>query len=154
RCRSGRAEKVRGGLSARLPPNGRVRVRPCIPSFDAERGPAASGQGGESRWPIAVHPQGSGQRDAARLHPPATPPKETEGGGRMTPLGGQRQFAFAEPRPAPAAGTECGPPCLKCGGTTAVSPGVGPHHAKATCTDPDCRVWRWLPKDWKDRRPA
>ena len=37
-----------------------------------------------------------------------------------------------------------GPPCLKCGGPTTVSPAKGPHHARIECAR--CKAWRWLPK--------
>jgi hypothetical protein len=39
------------------------------------------------------------------------------------------------------------PPC-RCGGDSyVVGPGVGAHHAKATCTQ--CGAMRWLPKTWR-----
>jgi len=41
-----------------------------------------------------------------------------------------------------------GPPCLQCGGATVISPGIGPHHQKISCTR--CSSWRWAPKP----RPA
>ena len=53
-----------------------------------------------------------------------------------------RQLSFFD-RPATPSG-EPGPPCLKCGGATVVSPGSGPHHARADCLS--CGAWRWLPK--------
>src|SRR6476620_11510218 len=48
---------------------------------------------------------------------------------------------FEPPRAGPG---RDGPPCLKCGADTVVSPGTPPHHLRADC--PDCRAWRWLPK--------
>jgi hypothetical protein len=57
----------------------------------------------------------------------------------MKPLPGQTSFLDQ-----PAAPTEDGPPCLKCGHKdTVVSPGVGPHFARIDC--PVCKAWRWLP---------
>ena len=53
----------------------------------------------------------------------------------------QPVFPFAEATPPKTDG----PPCLKCGGPTAVTPGVGPHASRADC--PACGAWRWLPKN-------
>ncbi|HZW29107.1 MAG TPA: hypothetical protein VFF52_00265, partial [Isosphaeraceae bacterium] len=51
--------------------------------------------------------------------------------------------------PAPPRG-EPGPPCLRCGSDTIVSPGQGPHHARADC--PRCGAWRWPPRRPPTRR--
>jgi hypothetical protein len=57
-----------------------------------------------------------------------------------------RQLGFPEfAGPAPRMGPP-GPPCLRCGGSTVVSPGVGPHHARIDCVDAQCGAWRWAPK--------
>jgi hypothetical protein len=67
----------------------------------------------------------------------------------MTPLKGQQTLLFVD-KPAPA--NTDGPPCLKCGADTIVSPGVGPHYARIDC--PSCKAWRWAPAPRPDRGGA
>jgi len=64
-----------------------------------------------------------------------------------TPRNDRRQWLpglLDKPAPPVVPTGEPGPACLACGGATVISPGVGPHHAKITCTR--CPVWRWQPK--------
>jgi hypothetical protein len=54
---------------------------------------------------------------------------------------GQGTFLFAD-QPQPSG--EPGPPCVACDGPTIITPGVGPHFKKITCTR--CKSWGWMPK--------
>jgi hypothetical protein len=66
------------------------------------------------------------------------------------PIAKQGRLPFPPPPDEPSAEDRPsglrpeGPLCLKCGAITIVSPGRGPHHARADC--PSCKAWRWLPR--------
>ena len=51
----------------------------------------------------------------------------------MTPLKGERLLPFLN---SPKQPSEPGRFCLRCGGKTVISPGVGPHYARIDCADP------------------